>query len=109
MIDDAETGPLTRVELGVELATGRISGNSLVWKEGMLKWLPGTKVPELESLFKAPPRSPRLAGGARPPPAPPQKGMGMSDFDTSHFRLADLQPEDDGQQRQMEFDTGHFK
>jgi len=108
MIGDAETGPLTRVELGVELASGSITPESLVWKQGMIKWLPGAKVPELEALFKNPPRSPRAAG-ARPPPKAPQKGAGLSEFDTSHFKLADLQPEDDGQSRNLEFDTAHFK
>ena len=110
MIGEQETGPLTRVELGVELATGAITPQTLVWKEGMINWLPGARIPELEALFKNPPRSPRAAG-ARPPPLPKKqdKGMGLSDFDTSHFRLADLQPEEGGATRQMEFDTGHFR
>lgn len=110
MIGEQETGPLTRVELGVELASGSITPNSLVWKEGMIKWLPGARVPELESLFKNPPRSPRAAG-SRPPPPPKkqEKGSGLSDFDTAHFRLADAQPVDGAQGRALEFDTGHFK
>ena len=83
IISEQETGPLTRVELGVELASGAISAETLVWKEGMINWLPGAQIAELEALFKNPPRSPRAAG-ARPPPPPraQQKGMGLSDFDT---------------------------
>src|SRR5437867_12775893 len=103
MIGEQETGPLTRVELGVELASGAINSETRVWKEGMIKWLPGGKVPELQALFKTPPRPPRP--GARPPPppggrgrpAPPQpeeKGTGLSDFDTAPFPLSDLAPED---------------
>jgi hypothetical protein len=110
MIDGQETGPLTRVELGVELASGAITPENLVWKQGMVNWIPGAKVPELAALFKNPPRSPRAAG-ARPPPPPKkqEKGMGLGEFDTAHFRLADLAPEDTGSSRNLEFDTAHFK
>ncbi len=111
LIGEQETGPLTRVELGVELASGAILSDSLVWKEGMANWLPGVRIPELEALFKNPPRSPRAAA-ARPPPPPSKKqdkGLGLSDFDTSHFRLADLKAEEGAATRQMEFDTSHFR
>ena len=109
IIGEQETGPLTRVELGVELATGAIASDSLVWKEGMIDWLPGARIPELEALFKNPPRSPRASGVRPPPPKKQDKGTGLSDFDTSHFRLADLQPAEGGATPQMEFDTGHFR
>ena len=111
LIGEQETGPLTRVELGVELASGAIPSDSLVWKEGMANWLPGVRIPELEALFKNPPRSPRAAA-ARPPPPPSKKqgqGLGLSDFDTSHFRLADLKAEEGAATRQLEFDTSHFR
>jgi len=110
MIDEQETGPLTRVELGVELASGAITPESLVWKQGMINWIPGAKVPELAALFKNPPRSPRAAGARRPPlPKKQEKGVGLGEFDTAHFRLADLAPEDTGSSRNLEFDTAHFK
>src|SRR5438046_1263907 len=118
MIGEQETGPLTRVELGVELASGAINSETLVWKEGMIKWLPGGKVPELQALFKTPPRPPRPGArppphpGARPPPPPkPQeKGEGLSNFDTAHFRLADAAVEDSGKGGgNLELDTAHFR
>ena len=109
MINDAQTGPLTRVELGVELNSGTITGESLVWKEGMVGWLPGAKVPELASLFTNPPKSPRAAAAAKPK-KPQEKGSGMSDFDTAHFNLNQLDAEDNGKGKgQMDFDTAHFR
>src|SRR5260221_9398978 len=118
MIGEQETGPLTRVELGVELASGAINAETLVWKEGMIKWLPGGKVPELQALFKPPPRPPRPGarpppppGGRPPPPPKPQaKGEGLSNFDTAHFRLADAAAEESGKGGgNLEFDTAHFR
>ncbi|MGZ6143294.1 MAG: DUF4339 domain-containing protein, partial [Myxococcales bacterium] len=122
MLGETETGPLTRVDVGVEAASGSINGETLVWREGMKDWLPGSKVPELAQLFLNPPKSPR-APAAKPPPRPPpppkkqdheEKGMGVSDFDTAHFRLADLATAaalegDSGQSRNLEFDTAHFR
>jgi len=110
MINDEQTGPLTRVELGVELASGTISGESLVWKGGMVGWVPGAKVPELAALFTNPPKSPRAPQKPPPPPVQEKKGMGLGEFDTAHFRLADLAAEEgSAASRQMEFDTAHFK
>jgi hypothetical protein len=31
------------------------------------------------------------------------------EFDTAHFRVADMVPEDSGQKRNLEFDTAHFR
>jgi len=113
MVGETETGPLTRVDVGVEAASGAINGETLVWREGMAEWVPGAKVPELAQLFLNPPKSPR-----RPPPPPKpkpnEKGMGVSDFDTAHFRLADLATQkelegDSGLKRDLEFDTAHFR
>src|SRR5215813_2474556 len=115
MVGDTETGPLTRVDVGVEVASGAINGETLVWREGMADWVPGAKVPELAQLFVKPPRSPR---GSKPPPPhkskPNEKGMGVPDFDTAAFRLADLATQkelagDQGLKRDLEFDTAHFK
>ena len=109
MINDAQTGPLTRVELGVEASSGTITGESLVWKEGMVGWLPGVKVPELASLFTSPPRSPRAPAAAAKARKPSEKGSGMSDFDTAHFKVAELADGDSGKSRDLEFDTSHFR
>ena len=115
MVGDTETGPLTRVDVGVEAASGAINGETLVWREGMKDWTPGAKVPELAQLFLRPPKSPR---SSKPPPPqkpkPQEKGMGMSDFDTAAFRLAELETQkqlagDSGLKRDLEFDTAHFR
>jgi len=144
MIDGQQTGPMSRVELGLEFATGAISGQNFVWKEGMNGWLRGEEVPELAALFSgtpepsAPPPPPKGVavvatsrakqgaprkgkpppkGAARPPgkaaasAGPPQKdvGKGMQEFDTGHFKLADLAADDNGVAKVSEFDTGHFR
>ena len=91
MLGETETGPLTRVDVGVEAASGAINGETLVWREGMADWVPGAKVPELAQLFLKPPKSPRAPRPPPPPKAKPkEKGMGVSEFDTAHFRLADM-------------------
>ena len=113
MLGETETGPLTRVDVGVEAASGAINGETLVWREGMADWVPGAKVPELAQLFLKPPKSPRAPRPPPPPKAKPkEKGMGVSEFDTAHFRLADMAAQaesDSGVNRAMEFDTAHFR
>ena len=69
--------------------------------------------PVSSATSKASSRSPARA--AAPEPKKPEKGMGMSAFDTAHFRLADLPPKDEGEKPQgfgegaSEFNTAHFR
>jgi len=110
MIGGKKAGPLTRVELGVEAATGRIGSQNQVWKEGMEEWCAAGDIPDLAQLFTRKkkefiPSSQKRA----PPPKKNEKGAGTNDFDTAHFRLAELPPEDKATSRQMEFDTSHFR
>ena len=134
MIGGQRTGPLSRVELGLQVEAGTVTGDSHVWKKGMSGWVPGGGVAELAALFSdepppPPPEAVAAPKAARPAkPAPPAKrparpagraaaaaepedhGKGMRDLDTSHFRLADLPPKDDGTKNGVsEFDTGFFK
>src|SRR5438477_2815473 len=112
MIGGKKTGPMTRVDFGVEAATGKISARSQVWKEGMEEWCAASEVPDLAPLFKIKKKEfvPSSQKQAPPPPKKTdKKGAGMNDFDTAHFKLADLAPEDQGNSRQMEFDTAHFR
>jgi hypothetical protein len=111
MIGGKKAGPLTRVDLGVEAATGRISVQNQVWKEGMEEWCSAGEVPDLAPLFAKKKKEfvPSSQKQAPPPPKKNDKGEGLSDFDTAHFRLADLKPEDQAASRQMEFDTSHFR
>ena len=110
MVGGKKAGPLTRVELGVEAATGRINSQNQVWKEGMEEWCAAGDIPDLAPLFTRKkkefiPSSQKRA----PPPKKNENGAGTNDFDTAHFRLAELPPEDKATSRQMEFDTSHFR
>ncbi|HET6246059.1 MAG TPA: GYF domain-containing protein [Tepidisphaeraceae bacterium] len=65
----AQTGPLNLVALRGMIAAGQLSGQDLVWNEGMPAWTPIAKVPELGSGgFSAPQYPP--AGPAASPPQP---------------------------------------
>ena len=57
--DQKATGPVSEAELWKLLDSGKITKNSLVWKEPMEKWLPFSEVPQL----KIPPKP-------KPPPMP---------------------------------------
>ncbi len=134
MIDGKQEGPLSRAEVGIELASGDLDGESYVWREGMAGWVPAGKVGELAGLFAtqdAPaPVPPPLPPGAlqprgakgevRPLESKPKKqeaGKGMREFDTGHFRLSDLDGHDaaptkssgGGGSKLSEFDTSHFR
>jgi membrane protease subunit (stomatin/prohibitin family) len=60
-LDGKQAGPFDNATLGQYVAQGKISRESLVWKQGMANWTPAGQVDELSSLF-----------GAVPPPLPPQ-------------------------------------
>ncbi|MEM8931008.1 MAG: SPFH domain-containing protein [Acidobacteriota bacterium] len=56
-----QQGPYPVEQLAAALAQGQISGDALVWCQGMAAWTPAAQVPQL---------APRLAA---PPPLPPAK------------------------------------
>jgi membrane protease subunit (stomatin/prohibitin family) len=61
-IDGKQTGPHAVTEL-TEMATGgKLTRQTLVWRQGMVQWTPAGSVGELSSLF-----------AAVPPPLPPEK------------------------------------
>ena len=83
-------GPVTAEELGTHYRYGRITLDSLVWREGLPQWLPLRDVADElglhpavhETTSMAPPPVPQpvappRAAPSRPIPAPPQK-QGMS-------------------------------
>jgi hypothetical protein len=81
MIASKQTGPLSRAELVLKVATGAVTGRSYVWKDGMAGWVRAADVAELASLFAAPPgqkpapipspvATPALAPKPAPDPAP---------------------------------------
>ena len=55
MLGETETGPLTRVDVGVEAASGAINGETLVWREGMAD--PITRRPDPTRGLTAPSRA----------------------------------------------------
>jgi membrane protease subunit (stomatin/prohibitin family) len=59
-IDNQQTGPLDMNSLRTQIASGRITRQTLVWKQGMSNWTAAEQVPELVGLFDAmPPPLPR--------------------------------------------------
>ncbi|HET6876022.1 MAG TPA: SPFH domain-containing protein [Jatrophihabitans sp.] len=60
-IDGKQVGPVQRADLPARVASGELTRETLVWKQGMPAWAPAGDVAELASLF-----------AATPPPLPPQ-------------------------------------
>lgn len=56
-----QAGPFGREELAAKMRSGEISGDTLVWKQGMPNWAAARDVPEIAGLL-----------GSAPPPLPPQ-------------------------------------
>ncbi|MEI6084443.1 MAG: SPFH domain-containing protein [Verrucomicrobiota bacterium] len=65
-MDGKTTGPFALPALQQMLGAGTFSASSLVWRQGMANWQAAGTVPELASLFGAPPPLP-----AQSPPVPP--------------------------------------
>ena len=59
-----QTGPFNMQQLQQMAQTGQLTGQSLVWKQGMSQWATANTIPELASLFVPP------VPGATPPPMP---------------------------------------
>lgn len=60
-VDGQQTGPFDTNTLQQQIKAGRLTRESLVWKEGMAQWTPAGEVAEVAKLF-----------GAVPPPVPPK-------------------------------------
>jgi membrane protease subunit (stomatin/prohibitin family) len=60
-VDGQQTGPFDAEGLKQQIKAGRLTRESLVWKEGMAEWVSAADVPEVTKLF-----------GAVPPPVPPK-------------------------------------
>lgn len=50
----AKNGPFERAELEERAADGRLTGDTLVWMEGMPDWAPAKEVPEVAALLAPP-------------------------------------------------------
>lgn len=65
-------GPYDLGQMRHGIANGTVTGQTLVWSQGMAGWVPAQTVPELQAMFSAPPPLPPQPG--TPPPVPPSGG-----------------------------------
>ena len=66
------SGPYSVQQLQAAVAAGQITGQSLVWSNGMAAWTPAGQVPALQPLFSMPPPIPSAPPPPPPPAAPPE-------------------------------------
>ena len=62
-------GPYNMTQMQQGIQSGQVTGQTLVWAQGMAAWAPAQTVPELQALFAAPPPMPPT--NPTPPPVPP--------------------------------------
>ena len=62
-------GPYNMTQMQQGIQGGQVTGQTLVWAQGMAAWSPAQTVPELQALFAAPPPMPPT--NPTPPPVPP--------------------------------------
>jgi membrane protease subunit (stomatin/prohibitin family) len=60
-INNAQAGPFDAGGLRAKVASGELTKETLVWKQGMANWAAAKDVPELAGVF-----------GSAPPPLPPR-------------------------------------
>jgi membrane protease subunit (stomatin/prohibitin family) len=64
-------GPYNVSQMQQGIQGGQVTGQTLVWAQGMAAWAPAQGVPELQTLFAKPPPIPPSATPPPVPPAPP--------------------------------------
>jgi membrane protease subunit (stomatin/prohibitin family) len=62
-------GPYNAAQMQQGIHSGQVTGQTLVWAQGMAAWSPAQSVPELQAMFAAPPPMPPT--NPTPPPVPP--------------------------------------
>ena len=62
-------GPYNMQQMQAGIQNGQVTGQTLVWAQGMAAWAPAQTVPELQALFATPPPMPPTS--PTPPPVPP--------------------------------------
>jgi len=62
-VGGTQAGPVTPEALGQQVAAGQVTRDTLVWKQGLAAWTAAGQVPNLASLFTAPPPLPGAASG----------------------------------------------
>lgn len=51
VVDNAQAGPFKESDLLLMAKNNLIKSDTLVWKTGMLKWLPASQIPEVNRIF----------------------------------------------------------
>lgn len=64
-------GPYNMAQMQQGISNGTVTGQTLVWAQGMAGWAPAQTVPELQAMFSAPPPLP-----PQPPTPPPSDTPG---------------------------------
>jgi membrane protease subunit (stomatin/prohibitin family) len=62
-------GPYNLGQMQAGIQNGQVTGQTLVWTQGMANWAPAQTVPELQAMFATPPPMPPTS--PTPPPVPP--------------------------------------
>jgi len=67
-------GPYNMQQMQAGIQNGQVTGQTLVWAEGMAGWSAAQTVPELQAMFSTPPPMPPTS--PTPPPVPPTPPAG---------------------------------
>lgn len=64
VINGQQAGPFDPAALAQHVTAGRLTGQTLVWRQGMVQWTPAAQVPEMIRVLGAPPVPPPPPAGA---------------------------------------------
>ena len=68
VVEGEQVGPLTEPDIAARLARGEITGDTLVWKEGLADWVKLSTAPELAQA-----QAPQVPPGAEPASVPAEE------------------------------------
>jgi hypothetical protein len=60
-VNGSQVGPMTPGQLSAAIQSGQVTGETLLWRQGMSNWTPAAGVPDLASAFAGPPPPPPAA------------------------------------------------
>ncbi len=65
-----QLGPVEQVDLIAKMVSGEVSPGDLVWREGMVDWLPSGQIGELRAMMPVPSQPAQMGGVPSPYAAP---------------------------------------
>ena len=71
LLDSKQQGPVSMDQLQQMTSSGKVTKETMVWKEGMATWAKAGEQQVLESLFTEAASPPPLVQSSTPPPVPP--------------------------------------